>query len=50
MIESKTSRWIAETHAVLSGSNKIMLTLRDGPLEPHYYMPISIEIHCTSTV
>lgn len=28
MIESKTSRWIAETHAVLSGSNKIMLTLK----------------------
>lgn len=28
MIESKTSRWIAETHAVLSGSDKIMLTLK----------------------
>lgn len=28
MIESKTSRWIAETHAVLSGSDKIMLIMR----------------------
>lgn len=42
MIESKTSRWIAETHAVLSGSDKInMLTLKRWT---------SIEIHCTSTV
>lgn len=47
MIESKTSRWIAETHAVLSGSDKInMLTLKRWT----YYAPISIEIHCTSTV
>lgn len=29
MIESKTSRWIAETHAVISGSDKInMYTLK----------------------